>query len=166
MSVSQRAAKQSYYPRGGSGVSEGLKRARAPFLVRNLVTGTIVGSFALGVYFYSISAVKQDDFSDVMVPAMTADERRATRSIEDEHRERDRAKLAVARGNLDSVPGLTRQADAVPPSASPSSSSVLGRLRTAFPGRTGGPSSFFVHAPPVDKLGKATDASPAIQRQV
>lgn len=47
---------QSYHP-GGYGVSEGLKRARRPFIVRNIVTGGAIAAFAVSVYWYSISKV-------------------------------------------------------------------------------------------------------------
>ena len=46
-------------------MSPGLQRAREPFKVRNAITGVVLASFAVGVWAYSISAVKQDDFSDV-----------------------------------------------------------------------------------------------------
>ena len=46
-------------------MSPGLQRARAPFRFRNALTGGILASFAIGVWAYSLSAVAQDDFSDV-----------------------------------------------------------------------------------------------------
>ena len=46
-------------------MSPSLKRARAPFLIQNAVTGTLLAAFAVGVYMYSIKAVKQDEFDDV-----------------------------------------------------------------------------------------------------
>lgn len=46
-------------------MSPGLKRARQPFFLRNTVTGLVLASFAVGVWAYSIGAVKQDDFTDV-----------------------------------------------------------------------------------------------------
>ncbi len=46
-------------------MSPGLQRARAPFRFRNALTGGILASFAVGVWAYSLSAVAQDDFSDV-----------------------------------------------------------------------------------------------------
>ena len=42
-----------------------LLRARRPFLFRNVVTGIAIASFGVGVWAYSISAVKQDVFDDV-----------------------------------------------------------------------------------------------------
>lgn len=42
-----------------------MKRAREPFLVRNTITGILLGAFVVGVYTYSIRAVRQDDFGDI-----------------------------------------------------------------------------------------------------
>ncbi|KIJ69881.1 hypothetical protein HYDPIDRAFT_104531 [Hydnomerulius pinastri MD-312] len=46
-------------------MSPGLMRAREPFRLRNAITGFILAGFGVGVWAYSISAVKQDDFTDV-----------------------------------------------------------------------------------------------------
>ena len=46
-------------------MSPGLRRARAPFFLRNTITGLVLAAFAGGVWAYSLSAVKQDDFVDV-----------------------------------------------------------------------------------------------------
>lgn len=46
-------------------MSQGLKRARNPFLGRNAITGGAILVFVTGVYWYSISAVKQDDFVSI-----------------------------------------------------------------------------------------------------
>lgn len=46
-------------------MSPGLVRARRQFFVPNLITGTAIAAFAIGVWAYSISAVKQDTFDDV-----------------------------------------------------------------------------------------------------
>jgi cytochrome c oxidase assembly factor 3 len=52
-------------------MSPGLKRARDPYRVRNAITGLILASFGVGVWAYSISAVKQDVFDDVDEEART-----------------------------------------------------------------------------------------------
>jgi hypothetical protein len=44
------------------GASPSLRRARRPFKLGNAVVGGAVALFAAGVYAYSISSVKQDDF--------------------------------------------------------------------------------------------------------
>ncbi|KAG6820685.1 hypothetical protein H0H93_013203 [Arthromyces matolae] len=62
--IDQKTVNASYRPKAGA-MSEGLKRARAPYRVRNAVTGLALGAFAVGVWAYSISAVKQDVFDDV-----------------------------------------------------------------------------------------------------
>ncbi|CAD6960046.1 unnamed protein product [Tilletia caries] len=59
-----RSTHASYHP-GGYGVSEGLKRARRPYFWKNAATGGAILGFATAVYYYSISKVKQDDFSDL-----------------------------------------------------------------------------------------------------
>jgi cytochrome c oxidase assembly factor 3, fungi type len=46
-------------------MSPGLKRAREPYRIRNVLTGILVAAFGVGVWAYSISAVKQDVFDDV-----------------------------------------------------------------------------------------------------
>ena len=46
-------------------MSPGLKRAREPYRVKNAIVGLGLGAFAVGVWAYSISAVKQDVFDDV-----------------------------------------------------------------------------------------------------
>lgn len=46
-------------------MSPGLKRAREPFRIPNALTGFVLGAFAVGVYSYSIYAVKQDEFEDL-----------------------------------------------------------------------------------------------------
>lgn len=46
-------------------MSASLLRARRPFFVGNLITGIAIASFGVGVWAYSISAVKQDVFDDV-----------------------------------------------------------------------------------------------------
>ncbi|MCJ1378401.1 hypothetical protein MMC17_001499 [Xylographa soralifera] len=45
-----------------------LIRARQPYLIRNIITGTTIFGFAISVYAFTIKAVAQDDFSDVQIP--------------------------------------------------------------------------------------------------
>jgi len=61
--ISRKDARSSYRP--NNLMSPGLKRAREPFRVRNAVTGITLLGFAVGVWAYSIRAVKQDVFDDV-----------------------------------------------------------------------------------------------------
>ena len=46
-------------------MSPGLRRAREPYRLRNAITGLTLAAFGVGVWAYSISAVKQDVFDDV-----------------------------------------------------------------------------------------------------
>jgi len=48
--------------------SAALIRARRPYLVRNIITGTGIFAFTVGVYAFTIRAVAQDEFEDVRVP--------------------------------------------------------------------------------------------------
>ncbi|KAM5534834.1 hypothetical protein V8D89_011550 [Ganoderma adspersum] len=61
--VNPKYARASYRPQNI--MSPGLKRAREPFKLRNTLTGLVLAGFAVGVWAYSIGAVKQDDFGDV-----------------------------------------------------------------------------------------------------
>ncbi|KAI0322488.1 hypothetical protein OF83DRAFT_1161184 [Amylostereum chailletii] len=65
--VNWRTAAKSYRNVKGSrmSMSPGLLRAREPYRVKNAITGTIVASFIVGVWWYSMMAVKQDNFDDV-----------------------------------------------------------------------------------------------------
>lgn len=56
-------------------MSPGLQRAREPYRVKNVMLGLLLGAFAVGVWAYSINAVKQDVFDDVdeEVAALSAD---------------------------------------------------------------------------------------------
>ncbi|KAF8743072.1 hypothetical protein RHS02_03184, partial [Rhizoctonia solani] len=71
MSTSKASANASYRPQG-YGMSPALKRARQPFAVRNALTGSAIAAFAVGVWAYSISAVKQDNFDDIDAEANAA----------------------------------------------------------------------------------------------
>ncbi|EHY59703.1 hypothetical protein ABEF92_008305 [Exophiala dermatitidis] len=45
-----------------------LNRARRPYLFKNLITGACIFSFAIGVFAFTLKAVGQDNFEDVVVP--------------------------------------------------------------------------------------------------
>lgn len=60
-------------------MSPGLKRAREPYRVKNAIMGLTLGAFAVGIWAYSIHAVKQDVFDDVDEEARAMS---ATRSSE------------------------------------------------------------------------------------
>ncbi|KAK2465964.1 hypothetical protein APHAL10511_001605 [Amanita phalloides] len=64
MYIDRRHAAASYRPAPGV-MSPGLRRAREPYRLRNAMTGLALAAFAVGVWAYSISAVKQDAFDDI-----------------------------------------------------------------------------------------------------
>jgi cytochrome c oxidase assembly factor 3 len=70
-------------------MSPGLLRARAPFRARNAITGVTIAVLVVGVWAYSIAAVKQDSFADVDEEARILAASGSThgiRSIEDEEK--------------------------------------------------------------------------------
>ncbi|WVQ94197.1 hypothetical protein IAU59_001275 [Kwoniella sp. CBS 9459] len=83
--VTAKVVDRSYHPKG-YGMSPSLTRARKPFILTNVLIGGTLFAFAVGVYVYSISAVKQDDFSDVEDLLPPLEERKKLQSIEDEQR--------------------------------------------------------------------------------
>lgn len=83
-------------------MSAGLKRARRPYLVKNAVTGAILGAFAIGIWAYSIRAVKQDIFDDVDEEARVLAGTGATatmRSLEDDAKQSTKAKSEMVLGS-------------------------------------------------------------------
>ena len=93
------------------GSSPGLQRARRPFLVRNILTGLTISAFVVGVWAYSISAVKQDVFDDVDAEAraLSPATRAATESVEDRERATTQALAKIAATALERRPKSTKQ---------------------------------------------------------
>ncbi|KAI1379558.1 hypothetical protein F4677DRAFT_442535 [Hypoxylon crocopeplum] len=58
----------SYYDRQFR-QSPALIRARRPYIFKNALVGSVIATFALGVYAYTISVIGQDEFEDVKVPS-------------------------------------------------------------------------------------------------
>ncbi|KAL9100604.1 MAG: hypothetical protein Q9163_004041 [Psora crenata] len=67
MAISDRLPRSSYYDKHYRQTAA-LIRARQPYLVRNIFTGLGLFAFTIGVYSWTINAVAQDDFSDIVVP--------------------------------------------------------------------------------------------------
>ncbi|KAH8913311.1 hypothetical protein BT69DRAFT_1182111, partial [Atractiella rhizophila] len=51
-------------------MSPGLLRARRIYRTSNLITGAGIFGFIAAVYIYSMIRVRQEDFSDLMVPSV------------------------------------------------------------------------------------------------
>ncbi|KAI9831386.1 MAG: hypothetical protein M1826_003559 [Phylliscum demangeonii] len=57
----------SYYDRRARQTAA-LIRARKPYLVKNIFTGLGLFAFTIAIYVYTIKAISQDNFEDVIVP--------------------------------------------------------------------------------------------------
>ncbi|KAL9111333.1 MAG: hypothetical protein Q9227_004210 [Pyrenula ochraceoflavens] len=71
--------KRSSYYKPDYTHSAALIRARRPYLFKNIYTGLAIWAFVMGVYAFTIKAVGQEKFEDVIVPDEPArsDERKA-----------------------------------------------------------------------------------------
>jgi len=63
-----RSLKRSSYYEADYRQSAALIRARRPYIFKNLATGAVIISFAVGVFAFTLKAVGQDNFEDVIVP--------------------------------------------------------------------------------------------------
>lgn len=90
--VDRNVAARTYRPSGY--MSSGLMRAREPYRIKNTLTGLAIGSFVVGVWLYSMSAVKQDNFDDVDEEAR-AMVRAGVRMVQDKGPERTVTGAAV-----------------------------------------------------------------------
>ncbi|KAG5654226.1 hypothetical protein H0H81_005913 [Sphagnurus paluster] len=157
--IDQKTVNESYRPKAGL-MSPGLKRAREPYRVRNALTGLALGAFAVGIWAYSISAVKQDVFDDVdeearaMARTGTANE---VLSVKEEKKAMEAAiaaavsspeHLATTAASQVSIPNVTA------PTPAPRSRGILQHLDTSFPRLLDPQRKTLVWgAPPVDKIG-------------
>ncbi|ETN37280.1 uncharacterized protein HMPREF1541_08271 [Cyphellophora europaea CBS 101466] len=64
--------KRSSYYENDYRQSPALIRARRPYIFKNAITGVAIMSFALGVFAFTLKAVGQDTFEDVVVPDATS----------------------------------------------------------------------------------------------
>jgi cytochrome c oxidase assembly factor 3 len=117
-------------------MSTGLMRAREPYRVKNALTGLAVGSFIVGVWLYSMSAVKQDNFDDVDEEAR-AMVRAGVKTLEDKGVEAMTAMVGKEREKENKAHGL------------------LALLDDRFPGLLDPERKTMVWgAPPVDCIGR------------
>lgn len=149
-------------------MSPALQRARRPFLVKNAVTGTLIAAFAVSVWAYSISAVKQDNFDDIDAEALLLpeEERRRRISIEDQFATSTSGPAVVAPDtgvtvNHTSPSVLPSLPDSRPtpgwfPSLKPTILERLAVLRHPQQGNI-----LVWDAPPVERLGKLGDRTTA-----
>ena len=154
--IDRRNAARSYRPGGYVSVSQaispyaftraipqmstGLTRAREPYRVKNMLTGLTIGSFVVGVWLYSMSAVKQDNFDDVdeEARAMARAGVRVERSVE------ATSPTATAPSNASVIRGKEVKAQG-----------LLALLDRNFPGLLDPEAKTMVWgAPPVDRIGR------------
>ncbi|KAG5648726.1 hypothetical protein DXG03_000073 [Asterophora parasitica] len=163
--IDPKIARDSYRPRAGL-MSPGLKRAREPYRVRNAVTGVLLGACAIGIWAYSISAVKQDVFDDVdeearaMARSGTVNE---VLSVKEEKKVMDAAIAAAVSGveftQVNATPAVSAPGNA--PSRTPTTNltrGILQHLDGGFPRLLDPQRKTWVWgAPPVDNIGKIAE---------
>jgi len=142
-------------------MSPGLLRARAPFKVRNAITGVTIAVLVVGVWAYSIAAVKQDSFADVDEEARILAASGSTqniKSIEDE----EKAKAGVitpAHTLLTSTSASQMQSQhpvTATPGLTPRPKGILVPLLERYYPRLLDPTNRTLvwGAPPVDRIGR------------
>ncbi|MBW0501961.1 hypothetical protein O181_041676 [Austropuccinia psidii MF-1] len=129
--------RQTYWNSGR--MSPALHRARAPFRATNLLTGAGILTFTFGVYFYSIAAVKQDDFSDVPTPSLEQIQKINQQLEADKNPNSPISKTEA-----------TKTAQKLAPLG------LLGSTENWVKGRDS-PSNLIMGAPPIDQIGRLTD---------
>ncbi|KAL1939943.1 hypothetical protein VTO73DRAFT_9278 [Trametes versicolor] len=159
--VDRKTARQSYRPRNL--MSPGLQRAREPFRLRNAITGVLLAGFTVGVWAYSIGAVKQDVFDDVDDEARALMAGSGIQSAES-------AAAAVVKEvkEVTAAPPATTVQSGTKSSSSASRRGVLPPLlEPRFPSLLDPSSKTIVWgAPPVDKVGRMWDRIPGSKRVV
>lgn len=128
------------------GMSPGLLRAREQYRVPNAITGVAISAFIVGVYYYSIMAVRQETFEDVddEVRAMFAEGRREGMKVKE---------VATS-----AAPEPATVTPPQPPAISSSRGILSPVLSRALPGLVDPASKTLVWgAPPVDAVGKLSD---------
>lgn len=136
-------------------MSPGLKRAREPYRIRNALTGIALGAFAVGIWAYSISAVKQDVFDDVDEEARAM---RTTGPIAEPLSVKEEKKAMEAAISVATAPASIGQSKVASRSTSQSTSMARGLLQhldKRFPHLLDPQKKTLVWgAPPIDNIGK------------
>jgi len=140
-------------------MSPGLMRAREPYRVKNAITGIALGAFAVGIWAYSLSAVRQDVFDDVDEEAR-AMQRAGTKPVgtveEGQHNVSDALGMSAS---TTTTMGNASPAIPVPPTVRNSlpHRGLLQQLDAKFPRLLDPDRKTLVYgAPPVDDIGKIT----------
>jgi cytochrome c oxidase assembly factor 3, fungi type len=141
-------------------MSPGLQRARAPYRLKNAISGLLLGAFGVGVWAYSISAVKQDVFDDVDEEARELRESGVVlRSLEDEERDRKKA-AAGAHGEDMILDKIVHEPEDTTGSTSRTRGVLVHLLDRPFPALLDPERKTLVWgAPPVDNIGSIKNPS-------
>lgn len=146
-------------------MSPGLKRAREPYRVKNAILGLTLGAFAVGVWAYSISAVKQDVFDDIddevvalEAPAPASASTPVPKDAAAVVQKVDNVRAAQAGLPLPPPPPPAPQSTA--PRTAPPVRGVLQHLDSRWSTRLLDPKNKTLvwGAPPVDNVGKTGDS--------
>ena len=132
------------------GMSPGLLRAREQYTVKNALTGTAIAAFIIGVYFYSIQAVKQETFEDVdeEARAMFAENRRLAGEAKE---------AAIAKATATSPTAVVPEKLAATPSST-ARIGVLSPVLERVPGLLDPQRRTLIWgAPSVDNVGRISD---------
>jgi cytochrome c oxidase assembly factor 3 len=130
-------------------MSPGLKRAREPYRLRNTLTGLTLAALGVGIWAYSIGAVKQDVFDDVDEEARALAEARAT-AVKN-------SSLVDGQKNLSATKQNT-PADANQPATEDRKGLLVKLLDGSFPSLLDPTRKTLVWgAPSVDSLGRVSD---------
>ncbi|OCH96020.1 hypothetical protein OBBRIDRAFT_787869 [Obba rivulosa] len=165
--VPKKVAEESYRP-GYTGMSPGLQRARAPFRLRNALTGITLFGFAVGVWAYSIGAVKQDEFTDVDEEAIalrqSAVQSAPSPGLEAVQSPEDATKGVVSLDGVTAPVQSLRSPPVVVASTSNQPRGLLAPLLARHFPRLLDPTTKTLvwGAPPVDRVGKLRDSLPRI----
>ncbi|KAI0650479.1 hypothetical protein C8Q79DRAFT_943935 [Trametes meyenii] len=170
--VYRKTARQSYRPRNL--MSPGLQRAREPFRLRNAITGVVLAGFAVGVWAYSIGAVKQDVFDDVDEEARAMMAGSSVPKAEDNIVESSQA--THTQGTAIALPTQRSTSSSIATTARPETKSGTGTsqrgilpplLAQRFPSLLDPSSKTLIWgAPSVDNVGKLRDPAPGNKRVI
>lgn len=140
-------------------MSPGLQRARAPYRWKNAISGLILGACGVGIWAYSISAVKQDVFDDVDEEARELRESGVVlRSLEDMERDTKKAAAGAHGDKLMLEKIFHEPADVKGPAMLEPRGILAKRLNRPYPWLLDPNHKTLVWgAPPVDNIGKMND---------
>ncbi|KAH7912964.1 hypothetical protein BJ138DRAFT_1082628 [Hygrophoropsis aurantiaca] len=157
--ISRKAVDNSYRPKSYV-MSPGLQRAREPFRFRNALTGLGLAGFGVGVWAYSIRAVKQDDFSDIDDEARALQRAASVVSSAPEHINEKLAAEVIAAAEVTPFPSETKTSSAKYSEVPNTRGILFPLIDNRFPSLLDPARKTLVWgAPSVDNIGRLQDRS-------